>query len=261
MIGKPGVILAGALILSAPPIAFGGTSASGGAPPAGRMIDLAVGSEKIHGYLALPKGQGPNPAMVVIHEWWGLNDQIKGVADRLASHGYVALAPDLYRGKVTDKPEMANELLRALPDARATGDVGAAFAYLRALPAVGSKPIGSIGFCMGGGLSLRLALSEPRLAACVVCYGRPETDAEKLKAIAAPVLGIYGGQDKGIPADMLELFKKGMEKAGRSLDLHVYPEAGHGFMNAGIPSHRPDDTKASWELIDAFLAKILIVKP
>lgn len=228
---------------------------------AGTMVEYPSGDTKVHGYLALPKGTGPFPAVIVIQEWWGLNDQIKSVADRLAAQGYVALAPDLYRGKVTDKPEMAMELMRALAESRGTADLQAAYAYLRAHAAVGAKPIGSVGFCMGGRYSLLLALAEPKLAAAVVCYGRPEQDGAKLRAIGAPVLGIYGGQDKGIPAEMVEGFASGMKAAGRSIQIKVFPEAGHGFMNPNNPTHRADDTAAAWTLIDAFFAKHLLGKP
>ena len=227
------------------------------APLAGKMVSIKNGAESLVAYLSLPKGAGPHPAVIVIQEWWGLNDQIKSVADTLASKGYVALAPDLYQGKVTTDPAVAMELLRALPESRGLGDLSAAYAYLRALSAVGTRPIGSIGFCMGGGFSLRLAIAEPKLAACVVCYGRPEPDPEKIKTIAAPVLGIYGGQDKGIPQEMVDGFRKAMEAAGKSIDVKVYPEAGHGFMNPNNPGHKATETSDAWTRIDAFFAKLL----
>jgi len=227
------------------------------APLAGKMVSIKNGAESLAAYLSLPKGAGPHPAVIVIQEWWGLNDQIKSVADTFASKGYVALAPDLYQGKVTTDPAVAMELLRALPESRGLGDLSAAFAYLRALPAVGTRPIGSIGFCMGGGFSLGLAIQEPKLTACVVCYGRPVSDPEKIKTIAAPVLGIYGGQDKGIPQEMIDGFRKAMETAGKSIDIKVYPEAGHGFMNPNNPGHKATETGDAWTRIDAFFAKLL----
>src|SRR5439155_51250 len=109
-------------------------------------------------------------------------------------------------------------LMRALDQNRAASELVAAVSYLHTLHAVEAKPVGVIGFCMGGGLSMQLALREPKLAACVICYGRLETDAEKLKAIAAPVLGIFGGTDTGIPQDMIDAFRKGLEANGKSVE-------------------------------------------
>ena len=230
------------------------------APPAahaGAMVKIKSGTDMLDAYLVAPKGAGTHPAVVVIQEWWGLNDQIKSVADTLAGKGYVALAPDLYRGKVSADPNVAMELMRSLPEPRASGDLAAAFAYLRAHASVGSKPIGSIGFCMGGGFSLKLALAEPKLAACVICYGRLESDPAKLKAINSPVLGIFGGTDQGIPQEMIEGFKTAMEGAGKRVEIKVYPEAGHGFLNPNNPGHRPEESKDAWSRIDAFFAKYL----
>jgi carboxymethylenebutenolidase len=186
-----------------------------------------------------------------------LNDQIKTVADELSRKGYVVMVPDLYEGKVTSDPNVAGELLKALSTDRALNELSATYAHLRSIPAVGSRPIGSIGFCMGGGLSLRLAMREPELNACVVCYGRPETDPAKLQPMNAHVLGIYGGKDTGIPTSLVEEFWKTMQSIGKSATIKTYPEAGHGFMNPDNPSHRPDDTKDAWSRIDAFFAERL----
>src|SRR6516165_1359333 len=133
-------------------------------------IKFKSGDEEIKGFLAEPEGKGPFPAIVVIQEWWGLTDWIKDNAKRLAAQGYVTLAPDLYRGKVTDDPAVAGQLLKGLPQDRALRDLKAAVDTLAARDNVQKDKIGSIGWCMGGGFSLQLALADDRIKACVMCY-------------------------------------------------------------------------------------------
>lgn len=220
----------------------------------GEMVSFPGGEKTVSAYLAVPKGKGAHPGIVVIQEWWGLNDQIRGIADDFARKGYVALAPDLYHGKVTADPSVAVELLKALSETAATAELTAAVTYLGSRPSVADKPVGSIGFCMGGRLSLLLAMAEPKISACVVCYGRPETDSAKLASIKAPLLGLYGGADRGIPLEMVDNFKKAMEQAGKSIDVHVFPGAPHGFLNPINAGYSPRDEKEAWRLIDAFFA-------
>lgn len=130
-----------------------------------RKIDFKSGRDTVQAYLATPQGKGTFPGLVVIHEWWGLNDWVRSQADALAREGYVAFAVDLYRGRVTTDPMEAHELSRALPEDRALRDLKAGFNYLRQLPPTRGKPLGVIGWCMGGSWSLTLAIEEPRLRA------------------------------------------------------------------------------------------------
>ena len=155
-----------------------------------RMITFKSGDEEIKGFLAEPSGKGPFPGIVVIQEWWGLNDWIKENAKRLAEQGYVALAPDLYRGKATTNPNVARQLLGGLPRDRALRDLKAAVKTLASRANVDKERLGSIGWCMGGGYSLQLALHDPRVKACAMCYGPVVTDPDKLKPLKATVLGI-----------------------------------------------------------------------
>ena len=155
---------------------------------------------------------------MVIQEWWGLNDWIKDNAKRLAGQGYVCLAPDLYRGKVTEDRKVATQLLKGLPRDRAVRDLKAAVDVLAGMSNVNKNKIGSIGWCMGGGYSLQLASNDSRVHACAMCYGAVVTDADKLKPLNATVLGIFGEQDKGIPAASVKEFaaalKQGRQKGG-----------------------------------------------
>src|SRR5271156_5574612 len=134
-------------------------------------VKFPSGKETIEGYLAVPEKPGRYPAVIVIHEWWGLNDWGKEQTVKLAEQGYVALAVDLYRGKVATDPAEAHELMRGLPQDRAIRDLQSGFVFLATRKDVNANRIGSIGWCMGGGFSLQLAIHTPRLAACVVNYG------------------------------------------------------------------------------------------
>lgn len=209
------------------------------------------------GFFAKPTGTGPFPAVVVIQEWWGLNDQIKDMAKKMAEAGYAVLAVDLYRGSVTKDPAEAHELMRGLPEDRALRNLQAAFQFLYGHSSVQKNKIGSIGWCMGGGYSLRLAAQEPRLAACVVNYGSLITDSSVLAKIQAPVLGSFGGEDKGITPKDVKEFEKSMRKLGKKVDIKIYPKAGHAFCNPNNPGYRPDDAADAWKRALTFFDKNL----
>lgn len=208
-------------------------------------------------FVAWPAGRGEAPAIIVIHEWWGLNAQIRGVARRLAQEGYVAIVPDLYHGRVAGDAEMAHELSRGLDEERALGDLAAAVTWLRGQPRVGRSRIGAVGFCMGGRLSQLYALRGNALSAAVMYYGRPETDAKAISALRIPLQGHFGGDDQGIGPDQIEALRAALAKAGRSSEIYVYPGAGHAFMHEGRPSHRPDAARQAWARMLQFFQKHL----
>src|SRR5665213_983863 len=163
------------------------------------MVTFRNRAESISGFLALPERRERHGGIIALHEWWGLNDWVKLQARNLAANGYVVIAVDLYRGKVTDTSSEARKLKRALPENRAIRDMKAAFRYLAARPDVDPTNIGSIGWSMGGGFAIRLAIHEPRLAAAVVNYGMPPTNPIEIQKINAQVLGHWGALDRGIP--------------------------------------------------------------
>ena len=221
-----------------------------------RTESISYGAAKLNGYLALPTGEGPFPGLVVIHEWWGLNDQIKATAGDLARAGYAALAVDLYRGSVTSNPDEAKKLAMGMDRQRGISDLQEAFHFLASRKDV--RRVGSVGWCMGGGYSLGLALEQPDLAACVIYYGRLETDTARLAKISGPVLGFFGQDDASIPVEAVRGFEAAMAKAGRRLDVHVYPGAGHAFANpTRTDAYRPEATKDSWERMMKFFAAAL----
>ena len=226
-------------------------------------ITIKSGNEDIKAFVAIPDGKGPFPGIVVIQEWWGLNDWIKENAKRFASKGYVAIAPDLYRGKVTDDPKVAGQLRKGMPMDRAIRDLQGALDKLGSMDNVEKGSIGSIGWCMGGQLSLQLALNDPRIKACVMCYGAVVTDPEKLKTLSARILGVFGEDDMGIKAADVREFEAALKKADKQVEkINIYKGAGHGFMRpmngaTKNPEYREAAANDAWMQIDAFFAKSL----
>jgi len=221
-------------------------------------VTLKSGKDEIKAFVAVPEGKGPFPGVVVIQEWWGLNDWIKEQAKHLAKEGYVAIAPDLYRGEVATEPKKAMELSKGLPQDRALRDLKAATDFLTRHEAVNKDKLGVIGWCMGGGLALQTALKDDRLVACVICYGRVVTDERSLKPLKAEVLGVFGTEDKGIPIASVRKFAEAAKGADKKVEIKEY-EAGHGFMREGKENkaYSEKSAKSAWEEIDKFLARTL----
>ncbi len=218
-------------------------------------ITFPSSSGTAQGILYLPQGEGPHPALIVIHEWWGLNDWIKQEAAGYAAQGYVALAVDLYRGKVADTPDLAHELSRGLPQDQGVHDLTAALAYLKTRKDVKRTRIGAVGWCMGGGYALQLAIAAPSLKAVAINYGALDTDKAALAKIHAAVLGNFGGQDRGIPPDAVHGFEAAMQSVGKHVDVKIYPDAGHAFENPNNKGgYRAEDAADALARIDRFLA-------
>jgi carboxymethylenebutenolidase len=223
-----------------------------------QTVSYKSGSETVNGYLALPSGSGKHPAIIVIHEWWGLNDWVKEQTKQFAADGYVALAVDLYRGKVGTTPDEAHILMRGLPDDRGLRDLEAAFTYLASRPDVETNKIGAIGWCMGGGWSIKLAEDQPKLAAFVVNYGPLPTDAAIIAKIKAPMLGNFGANDQGIPPDSVHAFEAAMKTAGKNPDIKIYEGAGHAFQNPNNKDgYRKEATEDADKRITSFFHKEL----
>jgi carboxymethylenebutenolidase len=227
----------------------------GSSLPVGETISLAGGGS---GWLARPASPGKHPAIILLPEWWGLNDWIKQDATRFAAAGYVALAVDIYRGKSTNDPSEAHELMRGLPDDRAMTDMKAAFDALAARPDVDAARVGTIGWCMGGGYSLAFALADPRLRAVVVNYGKLVTAKDKIDGIHAALLGNFAGLDRGIAPDDVRAFAKELTADHKDADVKIYEGAKHAFMNPN--NHDGYDAAAAkdaWARTDAFFARVL----
>jgi len=209
------------------------------------------------GYLAIPNLPGKLPGVVMIHEWWGLNDNIKGMAQQLANEGYVVLAVDLYNGTVASTASEASNLVSKLNSTDAVKNLRAAVNYLRSSDRVNPTRIGSIGWCFGGGQSLRLALSGEQLVATVIYYGQLETDPSKLSVIKWPVLGIFGDQDKSIPVERVRAFESSLKQLGVPVEIHIYPGVGHAFANPSSQTYAPKETVDAWQKTTAFFTLTL----
>jgi carboxymethylenebutenolidase len=224
----------------------------------GKTVSYKSGDESVQGLLYTPSGNGPFPAIIVIHEWWGLDDWVKQQASKLADQGYVALAVDLYRGKVATTPDVAHELMRGVPEDRAKRDLHAAFQFLASQKNVKPDRVGAIGWCMGGGYSLDVALEEPSLAADAIHYGHLATDSDSLKKINAPILGVFGGQDRGITPEDVHKFESALKGLGKKVDITIYPDAGHAFENPNNKTgYRAEDAADAWKRTLDFFASNL----
>jgi len=223
-----------------------------------QTVSYPSGDQTVQGLLYLPSGGGAHPAIVVIHEWWGLVDWVKQQASDYADQGYVVLAVDLYRGKTAADPETAHELMRGLPQDRGIRDLVAAVTYLKTRKDVNPARIGAVGWCMGGGYAAQLAIAEPSLRAAAINYGSLPTDPASLSKINARILGNFGGLDKGIPASDVDAFAAAMKADGKPVDVKIYPDAGHAFENPNNKSgYQPADAADAKERISKFFTQTL----
>jgi carboxymethylenebutenolidase len=201
------------------------------------------------------------PAIIMIHEWWGLNEHIKNQADILAKEGYVVLAVDLYRGEVAADSNRAMELassVRNNPDS-AIDNLQSAVNYVKSLEMVNGSRIASLGWCFGGDWSLQLALNstENPLAATVLYYGRVVVDTASLSSIGWPILGIFGDQDQAIPVESVKQFASALNASGITNEIYLYEGVGHAFANPSGDNYAPKETADAWQKTMAFLRQYL----
>ncbi|HKM99369.1 MAG TPA: dienelactone hydrolase family protein [Candidatus Binataceae bacterium] len=234
-------------------------------------VDLARGEEKMRCHLSQPASGGPYPALVVAMEAWGLNDQIKRMADRFASEGFVAIVPDLYF-RQPDNVVSYNDLAKAfrlmatIRDDDFVADVSTAIQYLEGRADVVAK-FGTVGFCLGGSVAFVSACRIPEVTATVPFYGagllwqpHPEekSRAEYVPGLKAAVLSFFGGKDAFIPAAEVSRFRDALKAASKQFELILYPDADHGFMNEERPSYHPRHAAEAWEHTIAFFKTHLI---
>jgi carboxymethylenebutenolidase len=220
--------------------------------PAPRGKSMELGSSGA--YLSLPdNAKPPLPALVVIHEWWGLNGHIKHWSDRLAAAGYAALAVDLYGGKVATTPDDAMELMKSVDEKKARATLLEAFAFLGEDDRIKAQRRGSIGWCFGGKWSLELALAAPELDAAVVYYGHVATNPVRLASLQASLLGIFGNKDEGIPPKEVDRFEFGLEQAGDKQYKILRYDAEHAFANPSSGRYHEKAAAAAWKEVRAFL--------
>ncbi|MGH9335601.1 MAG: dienelactone hydrolase family protein, partial [Vicinamibacteria bacterium] len=216
-----------------------------------------VNGQGAQGYLATPEGaESPLPGVIVIHEWWGLNDNIRSMAERLAGEGYRALAVDLYGGVSASTPDDAQKAMRAAMEKsdELTENLKQAYAYL----SEGGRKVGTIGWCFGGGWSLATALALPDdIDATVIYYGRLVTEKGELEKLRMPILGIFGAEDEGIPVESVRAFESALQELGKDASVHVYEGADHAFANPSGQNYQAEEADDAWQKTIAFFAEHL----
>src|SRR5947207_6306163 len=218
--------------------------------PEGTVTKLQAGGQPSEAYVARPQGR-PRGALLVLHEWWGLNDWVKHQADQLAKEGYLALAVDLYKGKVATTPTEAAELMKAKDESWGDQVEEAGLEWLKR-NASGAK-VGTIGWCMGGGESLKASLNDPKdVNATVIYYGMPIADVARLKALRGPVLGVWANKDRSITPDKGAAFDKALTEAGIKHEFHAY-DADHAFANPSGGRFNGEAAKDAWNKTLKFL--------
>ena len=205
-----------------------------------------------NGYLAKPAEDGDYPGVIMIHEWWGLNDNIKQMAEKLASHGYVVFAVDLYDGQVGTTADEARQLRTSFEQSQWTENMNTAVSYLQENHSPSS--LGSIGWCFGGAQSLNLALNNENMDATVIYYGQLVTDTEELTKIDWPVLGIFAELDNGIPPETVKEFEMSLDEVGIQNDITIYPGVNHAFANPSGDRYAPEESKDAWQKTLSFFA-------
>jgi carboxymethylenebutenolidase len=222
----------------------------------GERVKFKSNGHDAEGYVARPASTGPG--IIVIQEWWGLVPHIERIADRFAEAGFVALAPDLYHGRTTKSPDEAGKLMMSLRIDEAARDLAGAVAWLASQPAVKGAKVGTIGFCMGGALSLYAACGNTSVGACAVFYGGHPAVKPDLASLQAPVLGVFAGKDSFVSAQVVADLDRKLTELDKPHEFHTYANADHAFFN----DTRPEvyDAKASadaWTRTLAFFRRSL----
>lgn len=223
-----------------------------------RMPYAESGDQLVYGHFAAPADVvEPLPAVILIHEWWGLNDNVRAMANRLAGEGYMVLAVDLYGGKVAESREAARVLMLEVVENRpaAEENIKSAYAFLQT---AGAPRIGSMGWCFGGGWSLNTAQLFPdALDASVIYYGQVTSDDEKLRPVSAPILGLFGAEDTGISVDSVEGFRGALARLNKDFEIHIYPGVGHAFANPTGQNYDAEAAEDAWRKTVEFLGRHL----
>lgn len=219
-------------------------------------IPNANGPE-IRAYVARPSTPGPHPAVIMIHEFWGLTQAIQHKADLLAQEGYVVIAPDMFRGSTANWVPRAIYQVVSTPVTQINADAEAVFNWLATQPEVQADRIAIMGFCFGGRTALQYSLQQPNLAATVIFYGSLETEPEKLKALPGPVLGIFGEADSSIPLEEVRAFENGLQAAGVPHQISIYPGQPHAFVQSVEGIQAGGAQGQAWAELTAFLREAL----
>lgn len=223
------------------------------------MTEFRTNGSKTAGYLARPEGDGPFPGVIVIQEWWGLNDNIKDIAGRFAREGFVAFAPDLYHGDMTTEPDEAMKMMMALDIPRASHELVKAAEYLAGQPFVKSTGLGAIGFCMGGGLAFTLATDSPLIKAVAPFYGAAPDPIDKVQNLQGPAFIVYAENDAWFGQDVRDKVQQALTEHNKPHEIKVYPGTHHAFFNDTHTdgTHDPAASADAWQkVIELFRANL-----
>jgi carboxymethylenebutenolidase len=221
---------------------------------------LTVDGQPVVGHLAWPreKDMGGMPALIVIHEWWGLNDNIRATAERLAAEGYLTLAVDLYRGESAAAPKQAMQLMQKLNADVVGGEANLMAAYDYLTTTMGASKVGIVGWCLGGRWSLLGSLHMPEtLDAMVMYYGAVTDDREKLATLQMPILGHFASDDPIVPGDTVVAFKAALEDLDKDAQVYVYPDTKHAFSNPSGLAYNAEAAELAWSRTVAFFDEAL----
>jgi carboxymethylenebutenolidase len=222
-----------------------------------KMVQLVPGDDPMQGYLAGVEEGAEYPGLILVHEWWGLTEHIRGIADRFAEAGFVVLAPDLYEGKVTKDAQEAGRLMQSLDQQRALATLDAAVSYLEQQPGVRCGAIGVTGFCMGGSFALLLACHNQAIRAAAPFYGDAPPD-DMLKQLSAPVLFIGAELDQWITTDKMERLREALRRYGKEGEVVIYAGANHAFFNDTRPEvYNREAAEYAWRRVVGFLSEKL----
>ena len=213
----------------------------------GKMVEFPTNGKTGSGYLATPQSGG-GPGVIVIQEWWGLVDHIKDLAERFAQAGFVALAPDMYHGETTTSPDDAGKLMMALKIDEVEKDLRGSIDYVLSLDETRGDKVGTVGFCMGGQLSLYAACANSKVGACVDYYGVHPDVHPDLANLQAPVLGFFAEKDSFVTPEVARKLESSLKAAGKEAEIHIYEGADHAFFNnTRTEVYHEAHAKDSWD--------------
>lgn len=223
----------------------------------GRNLQLQVGGETVRAYLVEEGADASRPGVVVVHGWWGLNEQMMGATERVAELGYTAITPDLYRGRLPADLGYAHDFMRDLDEDWVMRVLKGAISHLRSMPGASRRPVGMIGFDMGGQLTLTAAIRGLPVQTAVSFYGDTRSDREAIEALQIPFLGIYAQDDRATPPDEVKAFESILKELGKNAKIIVLSEVGRYFSNEDRPGYDPEATRSAWSLTQEFFASNL----
>jgi len=254
-------VVVGLVALIALSVPIAGIGSKGRLDAVTNVTIPGVDGPDVRAYVARPNGRGPHPAVIMVHEFWGLREDIARKADLLAEEGYVVIAPDVFRGSTTSWIPRAIYQVISTPAEQINVDLDSVNAWLAARPDVDAERTAIVGFCFGGRSAMLYSLHNPKLRGTVVFYGNPPVDAERLRAVQGPVLGIFGGADQSIPIADVAAFDRALKQASVESTVTIYPAQPHAFIETVDTIKAGGVQGQAWSQMLRFLEGALAAQP